>query len=173
MCYNENMQNRIKLAIFALVLAVVSCNGVALAISDEQRVAIKDHCAIIKDNLKDLQRRDSRTRVYLGRYYEILYNKFIVPLNIRLVENNLSGLDFINNQNEFNRARSTFVTEYVEYQRVLEDLVGTDCKTEPERFYDKLVMVREKRAAVAGDVTKLRKLAAKHVSLVKELEVKL
>ncbi len=167
-----------KRKVFLLLVAVFLLPMLVLgqrvtAVTEEQELAIKEHCDVIKDNLKDLQRRDSRARVYLGRYYETMYNKFIVPLNIRLVENNLSGTSFINNQNEFNEVRSSFVADYVDYQRSLEELVGTDCKSEPERFYNKLVIVRERRAIVSSDTKRLRSLAGKHVDLVLTLEVKL
>ena len=136
-----------------------------------QIVVIQDRCDAIHEELKVLQRNDSRARVYLGRYYETILNRFITPLNVRLVENNLSSTSFINNQNDFNKARTNFMIDYVEYQKGLEDLVAADCKENPEQFYEKLVDVRTKRATVADDTARLRKLAGKHLDLVKELKV--
>ncbi|MBP5513126.1 hypothetical protein J6X73_03155 [Candidatus Saccharibacteria bacterium] len=136
-----------------------------------QIVVIQDRCDAIHEELKVLQRNDSRARVYLGRYYETILNRFITPLNVRLVENNLSSTSFINNQNDFNKARTNFMIDYVEYQKGLEDLVATDCKENPEQFYEKLVDVRTKRATVADDTARLRKLAGRHLDLVKELKV--
>ena len=136
-----------------------------------QIVVIQDRCDAIHEELKVLQRNDSRARVYLGRYYETILNRFITPLNVRLVENNLSSTSFINNQNDFNKAWTNFMIDYVEYQKGLEDLVATDCKENPEQFYEKLVDVRTKRATVADDTARLRKLAGRHLDLVKELKV--
>ena len=136
-----------------------------------QIVVIQDRCDAIHEELKVLQRNDSRARVYLGRYYETILNRFITPLNVRLVENNLSSTSFINNQNDFNKARTNFMIDYVEYQKGLEDLVATDCKENPGQFYEKLVDVRMKRATVADDTARLRKLAGRHLDLVKELKV--
>ena len=138
-----------------------------------QIVVIQDRCDAIHEELKVLQRNDSRARVYLGRYYETILNRFITPLNVRLVENNLSTTSFIDNQNDFNKTRANFMIDYVEYQKGLEELVAMNCKESPEQFYEKLVNVRAKRATVADDTVKLKKLASKHGELVKGLKVKL
>ena len=68
-------------------------------ISSAKKSAIVKNCEIMQQDLKNLQRIDSRTRVYLGRYYESILTKYITPLNVRLVENSLSSDTFINNQN--------------------------------------------------------------------------
>lgn len=159
--------------IFTLILQVFGGFTSVMAISEAQKNAIFDHCEAISDNLKDVQRADSRTRVYLGRYYETILTKFIMPLNLRLVENNLPGTGLINNQNDFNKTRADFVSNYIEYQKSLEELVAFDCKADPEGFYEKLVEVRKKRAVVAGETTQLRKLAGEQINLVKALEAKL
>ena len=138
-----------------------------------QIVVIQDRCDAIHEELKVLQRNDSRARVYLGRYYETILNRFITPLNMRLVENNLSTTDFIDSQNEFNKTRTNFMIDYVEYQKGLEELVAMNCKELPEQFYEKLISVRAKRATVADDTIKLRSLAGKYSELVKGLKVKL
>lgn len=142
----------------------------ASAISETQETAIRQHCDTIRDDLKSLQRSDSRARVYLGRYYETILSKFIMVLGVRLVENNLSNTSFINNQNDFNKTRTNFTIDYIEYQKSLEELVNLDCKSEPARFYDQLVDVRAKRAIVADDTVKLRRLADQHSQLVMTLE---
>lgn len=162
---------RMIAAIVCLVMATMSLP--AMALSETREAAIVDRCDTIRDDLRSLQRSDSKARVYLGRYYEVILTKFITPLNIRLVENNLLSTGFTNNQNDFNKARTNFVIDYVEYQKGLEELVSIDCKSEPERFYERLVTVREKRAVVAGDVAKLRKLAGTQLELVQALRSKI
>lgn len=138
-------------------------------ITDAQKSVIVNHCETIKDNLKSLQRTDSRTRVYLGRYYETILTGFIIPLNLRLVENNISNSALLSNQTDFVARRERFVNDYIGYQQALEDLVNTNCKSEPERFYEKLLLTREKRQVVNRDVTRLREMADKQVKLVGEL----
>lgn len=141
--------------------------------SKAQLAAIKDHCETIRENLRVVQREDSRARVYLGRYYEIILTKFMTPLNVRLVENNLSDSALIENQSSFAAVRGKFVNDFVNYQKGLEELVGMDCKAEPAKFYEKLTRVRTKRRAVAEEVAKLRNLAAGQLKLVEGLKKKL
>ena len=59
--------------------------------------------------------------------------------------------------------------EYITYQKALEDLVATDCKAEPAKFYDKLTNVRKLRAVVEKDVKKIRELMNEQVKLVTTL----
>lgn len=143
------------------------------AISEEQEILIKKQCGTIKDDLKTVQYADSRARVYLGRHYETILSKYITPLNMRLVENNLSDNALIDNQDNFAKARSVFIIDFIEYQKALEELVGVNCKTEPEKFYDDLVVVRGKRKAVANDVASLKKLINEQIKLSIKLKERL
>lgn len=162
------------LAAAALLATVTNLNfAKAEANTDlttEQMNAIKKNCAIIKDNLKSIQYEDSRVRVHLGRYYDTVQSNFITPLNIALIGNNISNINLIENQTNFVTARSKFASDYIAYQKSLEELVSLDCTIEPVKFYNKLVSVREKRAKVANDTTKLRELTEKQVNLVTKLK---
>lgn len=149
---------------------VVRAEGEETGITDEQRSVIVNHCDTMKDNLKALQRTDSRARVYLGRYYETILSSFITPLNLRLVENNISNTKLLDNQTNFVTQRGNFTNDYIIYQQALEDLVNTNCKTEPEKFYEKLVVARERRAIVNKDVLKLKSLTDEQKKLVEELK---
>ena len=161
------------LALVGRVLAVPVRAEEIESISATKLASVRDRCDVIREDFKALQRADSRTRVYLGRYYEIVLNKFITPLNVRLVENNLSSTSFINNQNDFNKMRSSFMIDYVEYQKKLEELITIDCRAEPEKFYRVLVEARAKRAVVEDDTEKLRAQATIHENLVKALKEKI
>lgn len=142
------------------------------ATTDKQSEAIVKKCDMIRDDLKKVQKEDARVRVYLGGHYETILSKYITPLNVRLVENNLSSAGFVENQNKFASSRATFSSDFIVYQQGLEELVGIDCKTEPEKFYDKLVVVRQKRKMMVQDVLKMRDLVSEHVKLVTELRSK-
>ena len=48
-----------------------------------------------------------------------------------------------------------------------------NCKTEPGKFYDDLVVVRGKRKAVANDVTTLKRLINEQIKLSTKLKEKL
>lgn len=155
--------------IFVLSLVAIPVS----AISDEQKSAVIDHCSSIKDNLKKVQKNDARTRVHLGGRYETILSKFVIPLNVRLVENNLSNPKLVENQNNLTDAKSVFSDDYINYQQSLEELVGIDCKNEPEKFYDKLVRVRKKRQIMEQDVLKIRTLISEHVQMVTEIKGKI
>lgn len=142
------------------------------AVTDNQKEAVVEKCDVIHDDLKKVQKEDARVRVYLGGYYETILSKYITPLNVRLVENNLSSAGFVENQNKFASERATFSNDFIVYQKGLEELVGMDCKTEPERFYDKLVIVQQKRKMMAQDVLKMRDLISEHIKLVMGLRSK-
>ena len=161
----------------SIVLAICVLFGLAiglakptLAISKVQEDAIVGHCDAIHEDLKNLQHADSRIRVYLGRDYETILSKYIVPLNMRLVENNLLTNQLIDNRTNYEKTRLNFTIDYVEYQKGLEDLVVADCKKDAKGFYDKLVKVRQKRDIVSKDVVKMRKLMTEHVGLVRDVE---
>ena len=169
----------IILFVFLQVLGVIIGVGVVNAeggevegatLTAEQKSVIMNHCDTIKDSLKSLQRTDSRARVYLGRYYETILSSFITPLNLRLVENNISNPKLLDNQTNFASRRTDFVNDYIVYQQALEELVNTNCKTEPEKFYEKIEVAREKRKAVNKDVAKLRGLVDEQQKLVEELK---
>lgn len=145
----------------------------AQAISAKQENAIKEHCTEIKEQLKNVQKDDARTRVHLGGRYETILTKFITPLNVRLVENNLSNAELVENQNDFAETKTLFMTDYINYQQSLEELTLIDCKEKPEDFYEKLDITQQRRKIVAQDVLKLRSLITKHLKLVTELRSKI
>lgn len=143
------------------------------AIDKDQEEAISNHCDTIKEKLKDVQREDAKVRVHLGGQYEAILSRFILPLNVKLVEKNLSNADFVENQNNFVDTKSVFANDYISYQQQLEELVAMDCETEPEVFYEKLVKVRQKRKTMEQDTMLMRNLISKNITLVKALKEKI
>lgn len=141
-----------------------------LAITDEQKNSIVDNCVRISDNLKNIQKSDAKARIFLGSHYETVLSKYVMPLNIKMVEKNKSDTGLIGNQNEIAEARVSFSNHFVDYQKGLEELVAMNCKVEPEKYYEKLVSVRDKRKTVASDVQKIDKLMKKNLDLAKKLK---
>ena len=156
---------KIFAVISILTLSVVSVSAFA---ANEKKISA-DKCTEIKTSLVDLQHADSRARVYLGRYYEIILTKYIVPLNMRLVENSLSEQSLIDNQNQFKDVRQSFVNDYITYQKSLESLVAMNCEEDSSGFYDKLVQTRTERQTVAQDIVRLRNLMKKQVEMVTKI----
>lgn len=155
-----------------LIGIVVAGVQPVLAVSEAQESAVKNNCDSIKEVLRNVQKDDSRARVHLGAYYEAVLSKFITPLNVRLVENNLSTASLVENQNKFADARDLFATDFVNYQQGLEELVLMDCHNDSKEFYEKLEKVRQKRKIVEQDTVKLRGLITEHIKSVTGLEGK-
>ena len=161
-----------------IILALFLVSGLfipynVMAISEEQENLVSVNCSTIKSKLKKVQQLDAKVRVYLGSYYEAITTKFIIPMNVRLVENNLSTAEMVENQNKFAEARMVFSNDFVKYQQVLEELINMNCTAEPEKFYEQLVIVRQKRKIMTQDVLQIRTLLSGHVKLVREVMTKL
>ena len=140
-------------------------------LSSSQRANITENCGSIRQSLKLLQRSDTRARTYFGAIYETASSKYITPLNLRLVKNDLSSVSLINLQTSLSAARANFNADYIDYSKSLEELIAIDCNLEPDQFYQKLVSTREKRAALSGDVKNLNTLltsSVKAVEVIKE-----
>lgn len=131
---------------------------------------ISHYCENLQQSLKTLQHKDSRIRVYLGSHFETLLNKFITPLNLRLIKNNHPAPDLAKNQSTIAAAKTNFSDDFIIYQKSLETLISTDCKSNPEGFYQQLLVTREKRQTVSFDVFELKKLVARHIELVTALK---
>ena len=155
--------------VFCLVLQSLILITPTQAISKEQETVIKTHCDSIKEKLRDIQKEDSKIRVYLGGHYEAILAHFITPLNVRLVENNLSTASLIENQNNFAETKSVFSNDFISYQKSLEELINIDCENNPNDFYSKLEKVRQKRKIMNQDVLKMRNLLSGHIKSVNEL----
>lgn len=156
--------------IVTLVLVALFSTPVE-GLSERQQGAISQNCSTIQQSLSQLQKIDSRTRTYLGTTYETIANRFIIPLNLRLVKNNRPTFSEI--QAEFTLEQTKFRDTYTAYMRELESLIATDCKNSPEEFYQKLITTREKRAALRVTTERLSVLAGQQYVIVLDLRSKL
>ncbi|MBQ6130469.1 hypothetical protein IJI72_02145 [Candidatus Saccharibacteria bacterium] len=132
--------------------------------------SISENCGSIRNSLKAVQRSDSRARTYFGAIYETVSSKYLTPLNLRLVKNNLSSVDLINLQSSLADSRTAFSTDFIAYSKSLEELITIDCRLEPETFYEKLQTTRQLRAAVAEDMQKLNSSLSSSVKIVEKLK---
>lgn len=160
----------LRWAICTLILIALFSTPVE-GISELQRGAISQNCATIQQALGQLQKVDSRTRTYLGTTYETIANRFITPLNLRLVKNNLPTLSSI--QADFSLEQVKFRNAYTDYMRELETLIVMDCTTKPDEFYGRLVIVREKRAILRETTVSLANLADQQYAAVEDLRSRL
>ena len=165
-----------RMMILALMGCILGCGLVTANVREVERSDFSDvskNCDSVKEILRNVQREDSRMRVYLGSYYEKVITKYVTRLNLRLVENNLSQSGLIESQSKMVEARANFIQDFINYQKELEELVAMDCKAEPEKFYKELLFVREQRAKVAADTAKLKKLITEHRDGVQKLREKI
>lgn len=160
--------------VFGGVLGLVALFGMlalpAIAVEEEQYVAIAQNCPTIKQTLGQLQKADSRTRTYLGAAYETIQGKFITPLNLRLTRNNHEAEQLFNIQSEFMTEQSKFRERYTEYMRELEALIATDCSANPRDFYRRLETTRTKRSSLKATTAKLAELTDLQIQAVTDLK---
>lgn len=135
--------------------------------------AVAENCSNIKYALSQLQRSDSRTRIYLGTSYETISGRFIVPLNLRLERNNRPSEQLLSIQSEFMTSLADFRLAYTDYMRDLEALTLIDCSAQPADFYKRLETTRAKRAALQSVTQKLNTLAGEQYQAVVDLEKEL
>ncbi|MBQ6127920.1 hypothetical protein IJI69_04540 [Candidatus Saccharibacteria bacterium] len=164
------MKKRIIFSAFVGVLLGLFLAHPASAISEEQKGAIVQNCASIKQSLRTLQRTDARSRSYLGSAYETILSKFIAPLNLRLINTNQPNANLTTIHSSIIDTRKNFITEYTTYSQALEDLVASDCYNHPEEFYDKLLDTKKKRANVSTTTTNLRNLLSEYLTGVRKLK---
>lgn len=150
------LTKKLVAAVAAAAVLAATMSATVSALSEAQQGAISQNCATIKQSLEQLQRSDSRTRTYLGTTYETLANKFIVPLNLRLVKNNLPTFSDI--QAEFTSDQTRFKDAYTDYMKSLGELIATDCQNKPDEFYDKLEITRKKREILQKTTKSLSEL---------------
>ncbi len=155
-------------SILLMFCQVFLCNS-AFAVSEEKVNAVRENCAGILEVLKSVQREDSVVRTHIGPYYNNVLEKFIKPLNSRLVENNMFDTGLLNNQSNFVTAQEVFRADYSEYQRELSELTAMDCVADPAGFYEKLESVRERRRVVSLSVSEMRGLVSEQMTLVEGL----
>ena len=155
--------------IIVLVAATIAApvRAIDIELSDKQSANISNSCSTIHQNLKNLQRSDARARTYFGSIYETISSKYLKPLNLRIVNNDMSNATLLKLQLDFAEARIKFSEDYIKYSKALEELISINCRIEPKTFYQKLVDTRNRRAAVAKDI---RSISGLLTSIVKNTE---
>ncbi len=137
-------------------------------LTEAQSTKISQNCGAIRQKLENLQRMDSKTYSYYQTIYETIATRFVKPLNLRLVDNNMSNAELLNLQTSLATHEKNFSDDFIIYNKTLDELKKIDCKVEPDTFYEKLVEVRTSRGALAKDIEKLNSFI---VSTVKSIEI--
>lgn len=173
---------RVLLAPLKFIKWILSCIACAVLItllistpaeglSEAQRGAISQNCATIRQSLEQLQKIDSKTRITLGTTYETIATKFITPLNLRLVKNNRPTLSTI--QSDFTLGQTQFRSAYTDYMREMEGLLAINCKTDPDQFYEHLLIARQRREHLRASVNEMLQLTERQAKAVRNLKEQL
>ena len=164
---------RYRIIPFIITLAIIAMSTTTLVsavdtkLTEKQSASIVSYCNTVRQDLKNLQRSDARARTYFGSIYETIFSKYLKPLNLRIVNNDLSNSTLLKLQSNFAEARTDFSEDYIKYSKSLEELISIDCRQDPESFYNKFVSTREKRAVVASDIKTINDLLT---SIIKNTE---
>lgn len=143
----------------ALILIIgVSLGGSVFAISKNREKMIEQNCSNMRHSLKDLQKSDVRNRIYLGTNYETLMKKFILPLNLRLVEESRPESELVEAQAKLQDLRVKFMSQFTNYSQHLEELLGVNCQNEPLNFDRKLNETRKERLVLKETVAQIEKI---------------
>ncbi len=153
---------KISAVILSLLVALTPMNLFAAELTEEQIGNISTNCASIKLRLKQIQKNDARSRVYLGAQFETVSSNLMMNLNLRLVKNDIANANISRQQTEYASEREAFKSDYISYSQELENLISINCKDEPQRFYEQLESVRARRADVAKHVKRLSEMTAEH-----------
>lgn len=141
------------LAIGAIVLAAVamasySNSTQAQSLSDEQLETIVYRCARLRTTIRRLQTLDSVTRVELGKNYESMLTRLMVPMNSRLVNNHIDAGDMLGVTASFSDNLSGFRRAYTSYDQSIRRLLNIDCTRRPADFHYQLQVARDRRNEV-------------------------
>ena len=91
-------------------------------------------------------------------------------LNLRLVKNNMASAEIAEQQTTFMSERDRFKNDYIGYSQELEALINIDCKSEPQKFYDKLKKTRRKREDIDASIKRLNEILGRHHNAVNQLK---
>ena len=159
--------------VFALSLAaslVTAQTTHATPLSEDQVGLISMTCGSIQLQLKNLQKTDSRIRVFLGSKYEFILTNLITNLNLRLIRHNLASSPLTASQATFSSERDFFKAAFTDYAKSLDTLIATDCTGKPQLFYDRLEVTREKRETVRQSYLRLKDVLVEHRAIVTSLK---
>lgn len=165
----QRLNQVFKIGLIVLAVIFLLSPRAASALTKEQTTVVSQNCSNIRQSLQNLQKIDSRTRVFLGTVYETVLTDFITPLNLRLTRNNQPDATLTEIQADFATTRGKFIQDFTDYMKELETLTLADCAEKPEDFYEQLEVVREHRKVVNKDVRKLNLLIVEQINTVAEL----
>lgn len=152
---------KIKVAIISL--ASIACfsgfSFIALAqpdsLDDKQLEQIRANCLSVNDTLNRLRTSDALLRVNRGQVYESIQTKLMDRFNVRLINNKIDNKDLVAIREQYNINLNQFRANYISYEEQLVKAMSIDCQSQPQRYYQTVLLVRGKRQLVHQEIVKL------------------
>ncbi len=167
--------------VFGVILTSLLVAGLAavqsgLAVSDPTSGSkvdygkIVDNCGQLKTELNLIEANGDRVvRVNYGQAYASALENIFTPTNARLVSNKINNSEILDLTKDFETELVNFKANYQKYNQELSQIKTINCQNQPEKFYDKLQVVRQHRSAAHKNITKLNQLANDYQQLVNQL----
>lgn len=157
--------------ILALLLVLVAIPFVRAegSLSDAELDAIRTNCVDAQIALQHVGESDRLTRINRGYRYEAILT-LMTNFNSRVAENKINAPELITIASDYQKAWSSFRSEYIEYDDAIASLSKMDCKAEPTTFNDQLNALREKRTSLSNRVKEFDALLDKYQTGVNDVK---
>lgn len=165
------------------IVAVVVCGALGVANSyavtvpydESMQDNIVQNCVTAQVSLQQIQYNDAATRVNRGQTYELLFTRYMTPLNTRAVANNYNerAPKLIDISSRFQKAHNDFKKEYEKYDTNLTELIKLPCSKNPESFHNKLQTIRSNRTNLMDTVKRTDQLVEDYKEQVEILKAEL
>lgn len=127
----------------------------ALTLTPEALDAIRQRCVTTQSELALLHSNDTLLRVNQGQRYESLMSRLMSPMNSRLVLNRYDAEGFVRITNQYEKKLTTFRSNWVAYEKRLQQTFSSNCRDDPEKFYNDIQTVRSLRKTLRQNVVDL------------------
>lgn len=123
---------------------------------------IQANCNDAQTTLQQLHASDGPLRVNRGQAYDSISTKLMTRLNSRLALNKLDGSALVKITSQYDKALSSFRSDYKLYDNQMGATLAIDCRKQPVAFYDSVAKARKLREAVHNDVTEMHRLIGEY-----------
>ena len=178
MAHNRGVMARYLIGLIAIVIAAVLVPPFVQAegsLTDSQLETIRTNCVDAQISMQHVQEADRSTRINRGYRYEAIL-KLMTSFNSRVAENKINAPELITIASDYQKAWSSFRTEYSAYDDAITKLIQMDCRNQPTTFSDRLGLLYSKRESLNARVKEFDglldkyQLGVSHVRQIQEAE---
>jgi len=166
-----------RLFVIVIFMAVVISGSMFIKVKAEsngltlqQIEQVRSNCVSIKNTINQLHVSDALLRVNMGQRYELVSTKLMDRFNGRIISNNLKADGLISASEKYKNNLNEFRDSYKIYEESLSSAMRMDCQSQPSELYDVLMIVRDNRSRVYGNVKLLVKQIDQYRSEVDRFE---